>query len=183
MAVLLHFDHRSGMFLRLFVFLALLIGPAFASWAQSESSLKLNELGEALVRGLKANEEDMLLEHFFTKQEVGSIMAAVNRTNGGEGVLGYELDSIYDVFQEEIRVYYNEVRAKANLEDIKWRKMKFEEIGLNNPTVIDSLATADLILVMRYRKSYYMVRFPQCFQLDDGWKIGAVIEWIGRVSK
>jgi len=150
---------------------------------QEKSSEQLDLLGKGLTEALKANDEEAIVQHFFSLEEVTQIMAEVNRLNGGEGVLDYEVDSVYQVFRKELKDYYYAVLAKANLEELKLRKVKFEEIGLDEGEKIGTLTSASLVLVMRYKKNYYMVRFPQSFRLENGWKIGAVMEWVGRVTK
>ena len=123
------------------------------------------------------------LSCFSSRDEVKAVMETVNAANGGEGVLDYEIDSIYTEFKGELERYFYGLLSKGKLDGITWKKAKFEEAGLTAVDTLGDLKMATVVLIIRQKKEYYMVSFPQSFYLDEQWKIGAVALWEGRVTK
>lgn len=154
------------------------------SYAQTPStSEKLNELGKGLTTAFRTNDFEKLQECFFSRAEVKSLLQIVAESNGGDGQVEFSTDSMYQVFSDELNLAMRECR-KASLEDnIEWDKIKFEEMGLSNITQIGDVKSADLILVVRVKKRYFMITFPQSFMLTDEWKIGPMIHWVGQVTQ
>ena len=103
--------------------------------------------------------------------------------NGGKGVFEYAVDSIYTVFGDELAKGFQRIQEELELHEINPSKLKFVEVGLGNLENMGDLIMGDIILVMRHKQSFYMIRFTQCFCLVDHWKIGPMVEWVGQVTK
>lgn len=154
---------------------------AFALQVRGQN--QLTELGQQLTEAFATGDEGKLFQCFNTKHEVHILMETVNRINGGEGVLEYEVDSVYDIFRGELQKYFFKVLAEGRMEKVKWKKIKLEAISLNGMEKLGDHQTANILMVIRDRKNYYMISFPQSFRVNSEWKIGAVIMWEGRREK
>ncbi len=162
----------------LLVFIGMLTSVA-SLCAQTE----LSTMGEQLTDAFRTGDPDKLLACFSSRDEVRELMIAIHKNNGGTGVIGYEVDSVYEKFKTELVQYFLKVLADGSREKIKWKKVKTEETGLAATDAVGRFKMATMVLVLRYKKQYFMIRFPQSFQLDSGWKIGAVMIWEGQVTR
>jgi len=162
----------------IFVFL-IAVGTAFG---QESGTEQLNDLGKDVAKAFQKKDTALLLQSFYSSAEVEEIFQIINRVNGGTGELDFSIDSIHKVFEIELCQLFNEALIAGDTAGIQWKKVKFVEIGLNYPAKLETRNSADLLLVLRYKKRFFMVTFGQCFQLDDGWKVGAQLRWQGEAS-
>lgn len=152
--------------------------------AQEGAGSGLNQFGEELMLAFKKQDASMILDCFFTKDEVEQLLTGVAAENGDTGVLAFSVDSMHMIFQNELIIAYDSVSKMGSEEGVKWKKIKFEEVGLADVVSVGGFKTATIVLVIRLKKDqFYMIQFPESYNLGEGWSVGPYVRWTGRVTK
>lgn len=156
--------------------------PAIAQDAVPPNE-NLNKLGINLAKAFKKHDNELLRTCFFNSAEVSNLLQSIAEENGGEGPIQFDADSVYAVLIAELDASFELAWAAGTEEGIKWKKTKFVEVGLSSLTENGPFKMADIILVVRVKDNFFMITFPESFNLNGEWKIGPMVNWVGRVTK
>jgi hypothetical protein len=166
----------------LYIFVLFALQTAVAQGDASASD-ELTSLGIKLTKAFKKQDKSRLAECFFSKAEVADLLQIIAQQNGGEGEIQFDADSVYNVFITELDTSFEAALSAGVEEELKWKKIKFVEVGLSNLHSDSTLKAADLILVVKRKDNFFMITFPESYNLHGQWKIGPMVNWVGRVTK